>query len=143
MRELLARAAEYGVRVHVWELPGSTRGLYDNEERRIYLHTRLTAFERRSTLAHELGHAHYGHSCSTKRGEHQARAYAARLLIDPAEYARLERVNPDTHWLAEEFSVTPQIIHDYEQFHLTRVRGLTYAHARLGAGQWAYRAATS
>lgn len=142
MRELLARASGYGVSVHFWALPDSLRGLYDHEDRRIYLNLALTPFERRSTLAHELGHAHYGHNCSTPRAEAQARAFAAQLLIDPEAYACLERINPDQHWLADEFSVTAQIIFDYEHYHLTRVRGLTYARARLGVGQWDHRAVT-
>lgn len=139
MRALLAIAAEYGVRVHVWGLPQGTRGLYDDEEKRIYLNLRLTHNERRSTLAHEIGHAHYGHDCHSPKGERQARIYAARLLIDPAEYARLDRINSDQYWLAEELSVTPQVIFDYEQHCLTRLRRVTYSRARMGVGQWAYR----
>lgn len=141
MRELLALAAQYGVGVHYWDLPERTRGLYDHEEKLIFLNLRLTYYERRSTLAHEIGHAHYGHECSYPRGEKQARAFASKLLIDPEEYARLERINPDPHWIAEEFSVTAEIIFDYERFHLTRVRGLTYSRARMGIGQFAFRAA--
>lgn len=141
MRALLAKAAEYGVRVHLCELPRGTRGLYDHVDRRIYLSLRLTHHEFRSTLAHEIGHTHYGHNCSTPTFERQARAYAAQLLIDPAEYARLETINDDSHWLADEFSVTPEIITDYRQFHLTRVAGATYSRARMGVGQWAHRVA--
>ena len=141
MRALLAKAAEYGVRVHVWDLPPGTRGLYDDDEKRIYLNRRLTYDERRSTLAHEIGHCHYRHDCTSPSGERQARAYAARLLIDPDEYARLERINPDKHRLAEQISETPQIIYDYEHHCLTRLRGITYSRARMGLGQWAYRAA--
>lgn len=141
MRALLAKAAEFGVRVHVWDLPRGTRGLYDDHEKRIYLDLRLTAAERRSTLAHELGHAHHGHDCSTPAAERQARTYAAEILIDPAEFARLERVNPDAHWMAEELDVTPQIVIDYRHHCLTRVRGVTYSRPRMGIGQWAYRAA--
>ena len=140
MRQLLAKAAHYGVHVHYAHLRHGIRGFYDHDEQRIYLSLRLAHFERRSTLAHELGHAHYGHDCTTPRNERQARAYAARLLIDPEEYARLERINPDQHHLAEEFSVTPRIIFDFEQFCLTPLRGVTYATARHGFGQWAHMA---
>lgn len=141
MRDLIAKAAAYGVHVHFWHLPAGKRGLYDHDEKRIYLNMRLTPNERRCTLAHELGHAHYGHERTSPKNERLARAYAARLLIDPAEYARLESMNPDQHWLAEEFSVTPQIIFDYETFCLTRLTGVTYSRARHGIGQWAHRAA--
>lgn len=95
-------------------------------------------FKMRSTLAHECGHAFYGHNCTQPSFERQARKYAATLLIDPIEYARLEAINPDQHWLAEEFGVTPRIIFDYETFCLSRVRGMTYTLPRIGIGQWAH-----
>lgn len=138
MKQLLSRAAEHGIAVHVWDL-GGLRGLYDDEERCIYLNLGLTMAEQRSTLAHELGHAYYGHGCTIPQFEDRARKYAATLLVDPHEYARLERINPDQYWLADEFTVTPSVIFDYERFCLTKLRGVTYSRARMGLGQWAYR----
>lgn len=129
-----------GYRVSMWDLTDGVSGLTDVVTREITLALGLTKPEARSTLAHELGHAHYGHGCSTPAFERRARTYAAHLLIDPAEYARLERINPDVHWLAEEFTVTPRIVTDYEQFCLTRLEGVTYSRARMGVGQWAHRA---
>lgn len=113
--------------------------MYSPDEDRIYFDARLTPSERRSVVAHELGHAHYGHRCDTAVTERQADRYAARLLIDPARYAELERVNPDHHYIAEELGVTVDVVYTYESECLTRVRGITYAHSRLGIGQWAYR----
>lgn len=142
MKDLLRHAARLGYSVHVWELEPGTFGLTDTEERTITLDLRLRHDEQRSTLAHECGHAFYGHDCTSPAGERQARKYAAGLLIDPVEYARLERINPDQYWLAEEFSVTPRIIFDFENFCLTRLRNVTYARPRLGLGQWAHRGIT-
>jgi len=139
LKQLLGRAAKMGYAVHVWDLGPRLAGITDIQEQSITLNLDLTHAERRSALAHELGHAHYGHSHSTPRAERQARAYAAALLIDPREYSTLERINADQHWLAEEFTVTPRIIFDYEALCLTRLRGVTYVRPRLGIGQWAHR----
>jgi len=114
-------------------------GQTDALERVITLNLGLTHPEQRSTLAHECGHAYFGHDCTDPVAERRARKYAATLLIDPSEYARLERINPDRHWLAEEFAVTVDIIDDYEDLCLTPLHGVTYAHARDGVGQWSFR----
>ncbi|WP_433584604.1 ImmA/IrrE family metallo-endopeptidase [Microbacterium hydrocarbonoxydans] len=142
MRQLIRRAAEQGLRVHGKHLPPGKLGFYSPLEARIYFSLRLTESERRSVIAHELGHAHYGHLCDgTRRDRHESQAdiYAARLLIDPAAYAELERVNPDQHHLAEEFNVTVDVIYTYEAHCLTRLRGITYSSPRMGIGQWAHR----
>lgn len=142
MKALLQHAASLGYSVEVWDLGLARAGQTDAVERVITLNLGLAVDEQRSTLAHECGHAYYGHGCTDPTSERRARIYAATLLIDPAEYARLERINPDQHWLAEEFMVTPRIIFDFERFCLTRVRGLTYSHARIGIGQWSFRSPT-
>jgi len=45
---------------------------------------------RRSMIAHELGHAAYGHTVSDAKAERQADEYAARLLITEGDYRRAE-----------------------------------------------------
>jgi Zn-dependent peptidase ImmA (M78 family) len=137
LRQLLRHAAQLGYSVRVWDLGEVTSGLTDALERVITLNLGLTIPEQRSTLAHECGHAYYGHDCTDPVTERRARKYAATLLIDPSEYARLERINSDQHWLADEFSVTPDIIADYEELCLTPLQGITYSHAR--DGQWSFR----
>jgi hypothetical protein len=141
LRQLLHLAASQGLTVHGAHLEEDTLGLYSPDERRIYFDLKLTPFERRSILAHELGHAHYGHDCDSPRNERQADIFAARLLIDPAEYAQLERFNPDPHFLADELHVTVDLIHTFEAHCLTRLRGVTYARAKMGLGRWEFRAA--
>ncbi|WP_137843815.1 ImmA/IrrE family metallo-endopeptidase [Microbacterium sp. 2FI] len=139
MRQLLRVAAEYGVSVHFAHLDEDL-GCFVPDEQRVYLDLRLTPAQRRSVLAHELGHVHYGHHADSPLAERQADIYAARLLIDPAEYARLERINPDQHHIADELGVTIDVIYTFETNCLTRLRGVTYVHPRMGAAQWAYRA---
>lgn len=143
MRELLRLAAERGLTVHAGHLEDGILGMYSPDEARIYFDIRLTPSERRSVLAHELGHAHYGHRCDTPATERQADIYAAQLLIDHAHYAEAASINPDQHHIAEELGVTVDVIFTYETSCLTRVRGATYARPRLGAGQWAFRRAVA
>lgn len=147
MHALLGLARDYDVRVVFSALPGDVLGCWLPRQHVIHIDDRLTPIEQRSVLAHELGHVHHGHLCGSMPAitrentrERQADRFAARLLIRPAEYARLERINPDQHVLADELGVTVDLIHVYERHCLTRVRGLTYTHAREGLNQWAHRA---
>lgn len=141
MRELIRLSAEQGLTVHAAHLPDDVLGYYSPDEARIYFDLKLTNDERRSTVAHELGHAHYGHGCDSDANERQADSYAARLLIDPDAYAALKRFNPDQHHLAEELRVTVDVIYAYEERCLTRMRGFTYSRPKMGAGQWKHRSA--
>lgn len=140
MRELLRHAADLGVTVHIAHLPDGYLGGWYPEEQRIYLGIGLTPCETRCVLAHELGHVYYGHTCDDDRAETQADVYAARLLIDPAAYARAERLTSTDVDLAEELGVTLDVLHTYRARCLTRLRGVSYVRPRHGAGQWSYRA---
>ncbi|NLP82604.1 ImmA/IrrE family metallo-endopeptidase [Microbacterium sp. CFH 90308] len=140
MRELIAYAARQGVTVHVAHLPAPYRGYYDAERRQVVYDFNLTPIERRVVLAHELGHDHHGHNCEEDpRSERAADAFAARLLIDPARYAELERITHDVASIAEELRVTPDLVVVYQEHCLTRLRGVTYVRPRMGINQWHYR----
>jgi Zn-dependent peptidase ImmA (M78 family) len=142
MRELLAIAASHGLRVHGAHLDGEKIGVYAPELGRIYFDLSLTHAERRSVIAHELGHHHYRHLCDSSDNERQANTYAATLLVDPEWYAELELINHDAEWIAEEMNVAPWTIVDYRKYCLLRLENATYVRARMGAGQWDYRAIT-
>lgn len=139
MKELLARAAAAGISVHGSHLTDDKIGCYVPDLRRIYFDLSLTAAERRSAVAHELGHAHYGHDCDTDANERQADAYAAALLIDPQWYAELEQISHDAEWIAEEMNVAPWVIVDYRRYCLRRIGSSTYSRPRMGSGQWDHR----
>ena len=142
MRHLLAEARRLGIDVtlaHIEE--PDLLGYYLPEHNLIVLRAGMTRAQTRSVLAHELGHAHYGHDCSSPTAERQADIYAARLLIDPARYAAIERYNSDQHHLADELGVTVDVVYTFEAHCLTQLRGVTYARPRMGLGQWQYRAA--
>ena len=143
MRRLLAEARRLGVSVHIARLEDdpTLRGYYLAEPGIIVLRHGLTRAESRSVLAHELGHAFYRHDSDSALAERQADIYAARLLIDSEEYARFERVNPDPQSLADELGVTVDVIRTFGTHCLMQVCGVTYALPRMGARQWAFRAA--
>jgi Zn-dependent peptidase ImmA (M78 family) len=86
----------------------------------------LTHSEQRSVIAHELGHAHYGHDCSSERGEREADRWAANLLIDPEHYAQLEHEGADLHTIAEGLNVTLDVVHSFRTHCLQRLGRRTY-----------------
>ncbi len=139
MRELLRRAADEGLTVHACRLPPGMLGCYEPDASRIWFDLGLTPAERRSVIAHELGHHFYRHRESTPRNERAADRYAASLLIDPEEYARLEPIHPDADTIADELQVTVKIVEAYRALVLARVGDVTYVRPRMGRGQWEYR----
>ena len=146
LRDLIHHAGTLGVGVHFASLSDDPEllGYFLPNRRLIVVRLGLTVAQSRWVLGHECGHAYYHHRCggmhTTDAAERQADAYASRLLIDPVEYARLEQINPDQHWLADEFSVSVDAIFAYEEHCLTRLHGVTYSRARMGEGQWAHKA---
>ncbi len=143
MLELIRYAASRGIEVHASHLPEDVLGYYSPDEGRVYFDMQLTPDERRVTIAHELGHAHYGHRCDSDRNERQADMFAANLLIDPEDYANLEALNPDRHFVAEELGVTVELVDFFATHCLTRLHGVTYARARHGVRQATFRRFTS
>lgn len=139
MRDLLRRAADEGLTVHACRLPPGMLGCYEPDAARIWFDLGLTPAERRSVIAHELGHHHYRHRESNPRNERDADRFAASMLIDPDAYAALEPIHPDAHTLADELQVTVKIIEAYRNLVLARVGDTTYAHPRMGRGQWDHR----
>lgn len=140
MRELIALAAKYGLRVHGAHLEGDKLGVYAPELRRIYFDLSCTYAERRSVIAHELGHHYYGHENDSPANEAQADKFAAQLLVEPSWYAELEQVNDDVCWIAEEMQVAPWVIEHYRRHCLERLGRVTYARPRMGAWQWDHKA---
>jgi Zn-dependent peptidase ImmA (M78 family) len=118
--DLIALATANDVTVETIRLPDDYLGVYLPDQKRIYLDSRLTPVEERCVLAHELGHVFFGHPAigpytpgSAMRDERQADRYAARLLIDDDDYARLEAFSDDRYALAEALDVTVDIIDVY------------------------------
>ena len=109
---LLSAAHAYGVTVHMADLPGTLRGMFEASSGRILLRAGMTEGQRVSTLAHELIHArrgddgHQSGACEARIDEE-----AAGLLLTAEEYAQAERiVGPDSRALAVELDVTPSLV---------------------------------
>lgn len=140
MRDLIALAAKYGLRVHGAHLEGDKLGVYAPELRRIYFDLSCTYAERRSVIAHELGHHYYAHEDDSPANERQADKFAAQLLVDPEWYAELEQVNDDASAIADEMRVAPWVIEQYRRQCLHRMGDVTYALPRMGTDQWDHKA---
>lgn len=139
MRELLAHARKLGVKVHVAHLPHPYQGYYDSDKKLVVYGFDLSFVERRCVLAHELGHAFYDHQSEDDPAfEEAADLYAALLLIDPEDYVSAAMIDPSPGAVAEELSVTTDLIRIYEKRALTRLHGVTYVGARMGARQFRY-----
>jgi Zn-dependent peptidase ImmA (M78 family) len=119
MDELLAEARAQGVRV-AWRDLGRRAGEFHSSGL-ILLNPRRTEIVQRITLAHELGHAHYGHTWTDDPAdramrEHLADRYGARLLITPAGYAAAERmVGPHPGAIARELEVTASVVETWRR----------------------------
>ncbi|WP_449282215.1 ImmA/IrrE family metallo-endopeptidase [Leucobacter sp.] len=109
-QRLLREAQRQGVLVIHGTLPAPYRSLYRPSKNLIIIARGLTEAQEIEALAHELGHAHFGHDCTTARTEAQAWRWAARFTIEPAAYARAERINPHPAAVALELGLTPKLV---------------------------------
>lgn len=97
------------------DLPEHVNGLYIHKNRLILLRKNLDYWNRRCTLAHELGHAIRGDvpvsGVFCAHIERRADEFAARLLISPIEYQLAEALH-DGHvgGIAYELEVTPHLV---------------------------------
>lgn len=119
MDDLVHLAEEQKLRIV--ECPGRTRGGFDPTTRTIRLNPGMSARTTRSVLAHELGHARFGHTPARAPGvraqqERQADEWAACRLITPRAYAEAEELRgPHLASLAFELGVTIELVTAYQQ----------------------------
>lgn len=121
INSLVERAATMGHRVEFLPLHGKSGLLLPN--RLILINSERRAMTQKVALAHELGHVHYGHDWRQPhcrgRDEFQADAYAANILISPAEYAVAEVMYDDLGSIAHELEVP---------LHLLKIWQRRYSH---------------
>lgn len=107
--DLLAHAARLGVRVQY--VDGLDRwGRYDHTTRTISIRTGLAPIQWRCVLAHELGHAHWGHDGSCPRAERQADEHAVILLVSPGEWEAATVLHDSAEAVAHELGILPRLV---------------------------------
>src|SRR5919112_4715352 len=120
--QLFQHCADLGVDVEWRDLGETRRGEFRRHANTIVLNPRQTRRQVVACLAHELGHARFGHGCSSPANERRAWEYAAALVITPADYAAAEeRVGSDLAGLAIELAVTPRLVEAWRRW--WRLRG--------------------
>ena len=110
-------AARY-CRIGEAKLCDGIQGVYVREKNLILLDTRLCGLQRRCVLAHEISHArHLDEGCRMDRwSERRADQEAAKMLIDPMEYAYAETVyEGNVMGMARELNVLPWVIEAYRE----------------------------
>ena len=110
-------AARY-CRIGEAKLRDGIQGVYVREKNLILLDMRLCGLQRRCVLAHEISHArHMDAGCRVdKWTERRADQEAAKMLIDPLEYAYAEAVyEGNVMGMARELNVLPWVITAYRE----------------------------
>lgn len=115
MIEALIQAAEsrgYRIRWH----RGGPKAAWVPRRNTITLRLGMDDATTLCSLAHELGHAHYGDPPG-HYGAHEIRAdrFAARLLVSPVEYAAAEAIyGPQPQLIANELGVTVKVLKTWQ-----------------------------
>lgn len=145
MEALYDYAVSRGVRVEFrQDIDPRHPGYYCHETRTIELLDGMNRVKTRSVLAHELGHATYGHEPSilehlNLKQERHADEWAAQFLIDPDEYRLAEeKYGTNTAWIGQELEVLERLVIAYERL-LHRIGDSVYVRPRMGAKQWAMK----
>lgn len=94
-------------------------GQYLHHRRLILLRQGLDPWTRKSTLAHELGHAYYGDDIhGDPRLERRADQFAAQILITPDMYKNAEKLHEGhTGAIAYELGVTVRLVEVWRDMH--------------------------
>ncbi|CAB0542834.1 ImmA/IrrE family metallo-endopeptidase [Corynebacterium diphtheriae] len=111
----VAQARGYLIRWH----RGGPKAAWFPHCNKISIRVGMTDAETLCSLAHELGHAHYGDPPG-HHGLQETRAdrFAARLLISPVEYAAAEQIyGPHPARIAHELGVTTHLITMWQDCH--------------------------
>lgn len=109
------KADELGVIVVFGVPPHGWWGCYDPDKHHITVRKDLGYVQRRSTIWHELGHAHYRHVGSSPGQERQASMWAARHLIGARAFVDVARVTDDLISIAHILNVMPSDVRNFEK----------------------------
>lgn len=107
-----ALVQQMGVTVIETSKLGSTlNACFHQPTHTIFVRFGLDPVTRTCAIAHELGHAHYGHDCSHPRAEREADEWAARTLLSVEDVERAAydcEASPAA--MAAELGVTPHLL---------------------------------
>lgn len=98
-------AERMGVAIRTGAPPNGWWGYWDPDTRTITLNKGLAPLQGRSTLWHELGHAHHNHVGHTGRGERQAKIWAARHLITVETFIQAGQIDGRRQAMAAQLGV--------------------------------------
>lgn len=102
-----------GVSVTEDRLPYGWWGLYLVEHHLIVLSPELGPVQKKSTLAHECGHAYYRHDGTSQKEECQASRWAVKRLINESEFIDALRITDECRGLAQILGVMPTDVETY------------------------------
>jgi len=111
----VAQARGYRIRWH----RGGPKAAWVPHKRTITLRVGMDDVTTLCSLAHELGHAHYGDPPG-HHGAHELRAdrFAARILVSPTEYATAEALyGPQPSLIAHELGVTVKVLKTWQSLY--------------------------
>lgn len=111
----VAQARGYRIRWH----RGGPKAAWVPHKRTITLRVGMDDVTTLCSLAHELGHAHYGDPPG-HHGAHELRAdrFAARILVSPTEYAAAESIfGPQPSLIAHELGVTVKVLKTWQSLY--------------------------
>ena len=107
---LNATAEALGVRVREAPTPNGLWGIYDKPRHLITLSPGLSEAQYRSTLAHEIGHARYGHHGHHPKTERLADKWAAGKLLNFDMILEQARFTLATSEIAAQLNVMPWVV---------------------------------
>ena len=145
MKHLLDIVMIEGITLEYTDLSHLDRdGDYHHATRTIRLQEGMTRRLKRSVLAHELVHAHFGDVPSAfgpvnAKMERRADELAARYLIRLDDYREAERYrNGHIESMAFDLDVDDNLFITYREM-LARIGNTVYLRPRMGAGQYDHR----
>lgn len=103
-------ADSLGVRIREAAVPFGWWGVYDHRRKLITLKPGMAFAQRQSTLAHELGHATYGHSGHHPKTERIADKWAAQKLLSLELVLHHARDTQDARELSANLDVMPWVL---------------------------------
>ena len=95
----------------------TANGMWIPDHNLIVIRSGMKARYDRSILAHELGHATYGHRDDRPKHEVQADRFAAEHMVDATALKELMTWVPDSSKLALELDVSPRLLRVYLNVH--------------------------